>query len=397
MGIRELNKFIESCGVLVSYDNYRNQYVTIDAFQKIYKYCVIRDDAPPVEQTKIFNKHLRAIMNCINQLISFNIIPIFVFDGLSIASKAKNKAIIVNSEHETNKCIEHNTRKQFKISPQQIRECEQLLEYIGLPCIRAPYEADSQCAAITMCLRDSNTVITDDTDALVFGSRSVLRMLPMKTVEILRTSFRKFLDLKPDKTQQYCINDIFGAINNHEALIRMQRKVNTRIMYSYDTISRFCDGCIVNFAVKYDIPTVFEFLKENANKIRCENNMQPITEFTHKNFMEMCILFGTDYQPRILKMHVNEIFKLFVLSDFNINTVIDNTFPSNYIEIATNICDYYTNASVIDPTTIDVSLYRPMNEKLYNYLKLFGFSHSFTVNNMNAYNTNYNHFFSKSQ
>lgn len=40
MGIQGLNKLIAPAGKLVSYHDFNNRYVVVDAFQKIYRYCI---------------------------------------------------------------------------------------------------------------------------------------------------------------------------------------------------------------------------------------------------------------------------------------------------------------------------------------------------------------------
>jgi hypothetical protein len=58
--------------------------------------------------------------------------------------------------------------------PSVCRECQQLLQYFGLPYIIAPAEAEAQCAWL-----DENGlvdgVVTDDNDAFLFGASHVYR------------------------------------------------------------------------------------------------------------------------------------------------------------------------------------------------------------------------------
>lgn len=424
MGIKELTKFIEPCGVLVSYDEYGNQYIAVDAFQKIYKYCVVRGDDLQQGEKAIFNKHLRAIMNCINQLIKFKIIPIFVFDGSSITSKIKNKIIngqnkkttdIINTPNTNSDIKQDNTcvkseqiKKIFKISPQQIKECEILISHIGIPYVRAPFEADSQCAAMTMktCSANIKTVITDDTDALVFGSRSILRMLPMTMVDSIRMLFSNFVKSSPDPKCEYSISDILeknrntndttkNMINCNDYVHKLQNKLNIDIKYKYETIVKFSDMSMINFAIRYDIGDVLLFLKARANTILSKNNKTTIDEFTRENFIDMCILFGTDYLPRIASICVNEVFKHYVLSDFDIVKFVDTLenkhIPLNYLEAVNDVREYYMNASVIDPNTIDMTIYKPQESELYNQLQSSGFSYSFISNNLRNYKYNFSY------
>ena len=429
MGIKELTKFIEQCGVLVSYDEYSNQYVAVDAFQKIYKYCVVRgngntdsngeNDMCNIQNSAkmTFNKHLRAIMNCINQLIKFKIIPIFVFDGSSITSKIKNKITCeqnkkttsitdqLYTKSDTTSIKNEQIKKVFKISPQQIKECEILISHIGIPYVRAPFEADSQCAAMTMktCNAGIKTVITDDTDALVFGSRSILRMLPMTMVDSMRKLFSDFIKTSPNPDYEYSIHDILernkiygNCITNYgDIIFKLQNKLNINIKYSYKTIVKFSDMYAINFAIRYDIDDVLQFLKNRANNILIKNQKNIINEFTKTNFIDMCILFGTDYLPRIANMCVNDVFKHYVMSDFDIvkfvNTLENKHIPSNYLTTVDDVREYYMNASVIDPNTIDMTIYKPQDNEIYNQLQNSGFSYSFISNNLKNYKYNFSY------
>ena len=113
----------------------------------------------------------------------------------------------------------------------------------------------------------------------------------------------------------------------------------------------------------------------------------------YKKPIDMCILFGTDYLPRIMNMCVNDIFTHFVLSNFDIPTFVktleNKIIPDNYLENVNDVREYYMNASVIDPNTIDMTVYKPNETELYNQLRNAGFSYSLTTNNSRNYKNNY--------
>lgn len=422
MGIKGLTKFIGECGKLVSYSSYKNSYVAVDIFQKLYKYCAIRDNYS-TQMNVQYNKHLKAVMNCVNHLTKFQIIPIFVFDGSSLAMKIKNKkdssiendvqSIIISDTSQNifkkdtennineNESVEKDEKKNvkrpsFKITPQQIKDCEKLLDYVGLPNIRAPYEADSQCAALTLMsnLINVQTVITDDTDALVFGAKSILRMLPITMVNTLRKLFNNYIETNPNKTQKICIRDIIKHLHEDVRSLDLDQKINLDIQYSFDEIKTFSDMNIINFAISYELNDVNTFLLERANYILDENNLQRIEKFTKDNFIDMCILFGTDYSQRVNDMNIDEIFKNFVLSGLNVETFLDSlgsghkSRNKNYIDQYNDVKEYYKNASVIDPRTVDISIKEPIDEELRSFLQSFGFSRYYTSSNLYKYKQN---------
>ena len=400
MGIRELMRFIEPCGVIAPYDDYRGQYVAIDAFQKIYKYCNSKENIQELDHKKVYNRHLKAIINCINQLLKFNITPIFIFDGSTIPTKIKNKEKMNEKLEQTKNMCATNTnmkRNIFKISPQQVKECEILLNNIGIPYLRAPFEADSQCAALTTNTTPMpvKTVITDDTDALVFGSHSILRMLPIYMIDNLRELIANFLSKCPNVEKTYSVNDIINVCGNIEEYYKkFKGRLNMDIKYKYDIIVKFGDMNNINFALCYRIDDILNHLKEKANKILANHGMRSINSFTVKNFVDMCILFGTDYLPRISNMCVNAIFERFIMSEMDTTKFVEGfdciQSPDEYLENIEDVRDYYTNASVIEPSTIDMTIYKPSESDIYNQLIASGFSYSFVINNTKIYKNNFN-------
>lgn len=412
MGIKGLTKFIAECGEPVSYREFAKQCIAVDAFQRIYKYCSslnMWDDK--VEMRNKFNKHLKAIMNCINQLIRFQIQPIFVFDGLAIASKAKhaNKDIVdetINSDESSPEVPletpEEKIKKDkkshvnvFKISPQQIKECEKLIKYIGMPFLRAPYEADSQCAAITIysnkTKKNISTIMTDDTDVLVFGAHSILKMLPIKSIQQFRMLLQEFIATNPNRSKKYSVKNIIDILNRQDIIQLFSTKFNITVEYDYNTLIEFSDPTTINFAIKYDIEVVLSFLTKKANAILEKLHKEPI-KMTHENFVDMCVLFGTDYLPRLQGLTIDNIFEYFVESNFSIETflkIVPVSVPSNFMEIVKDVKYYYENASVIDPSTIDTTIYEPNDRELACYLRDFGFSKFQSECNISKYRRNF--------
>ena len=65
--------------------------------------------------------------------------------------------------------------KSFSVFSQDlIDDLKRLLHLMGIPYVQAPYEAEAQCAYLELHgLVDG--VVTEDSDALLFGSKNVLR------------------------------------------------------------------------------------------------------------------------------------------------------------------------------------------------------------------------------
>lgn len=458
MGVRGLSKLIAPCGKLISYDEYTGQYVAVDAFHRIYKCCSMKNMCDPNYK----HAYIRSILSCITHLTQFGIAPIFVFDGMSLYFKTKYKesqkkrydiksdathtdlssAITDSASNiETASCsTEPNTVDEkaiFKITPQQIKECEDLINMLGLPCVRAPHEADSQCAAMTLlkCKNPVSVVLTDDTDALVFGAKAILKMLPMKMVNLLRDIFNEFIStVNNSQIRKYSIIDILKQLDKMNLACKISQEIDVFEEYDMLTIKNFSDRSIVHFAVRITLDDVLKFLDTKAQKIRTfsgnvvdhreQSELQDVVSpnmliaaecdtqyykqnktMNHNDFINLCLLLGTDYSHRIYNASVEKIFELFVENNYDMSKIMGIACTKNLcscdvkdtriIPEKTELCqkigtvrDYYECASVIDPNRIDMTIYKPNYDVFRKFLEYIGLDHVFISNVIRKYNRN---------
>lgn len=395
MGIRGLTRFISPCGKLVTYDEYAGQYLAVDAFHRIYKYCSMKDMSDPQCEFA----YIRAIISCASHLAQFKIIPFFVFDGMALKYKLKNKEHPVkqaNEQKEQSSDSEKET-KWFKLSPQNIKDCQEFIKFLGYPSIRAPHEADSQCAAMTMRQNFDkiDAIITDDTDALVFGANAILKMLNIKTINLLRNVFVTFLQQVNLTTGYYSISDILELLNWSHLKKRIQSELDINYKYPIQKIKDMSDMSTIRFALKISLQDVLEYLKHQANAIHCRKNSSQITEFTHGDFVNMCLLAGTDYSPRVCITSIEHIFQYFVECNFNAIEVLESknttTLSTDEFKHRINeVSEYYTNATVIDPNSIDMRVYKPHRTELMKLLTKYGIERLFAEQIVRKYEYSFN-------
>lgn len=221
MGIRGLNNMIKKispeCVTENSITKYKNTVVAIDCSILIYKFRYA---------SKIENAHLIGIVNRIKFYMMNNILPVFIFDGVPPDAKRCTIEKRQNAKYKLYKKIdelkeivpENEMHKKTideeieKISSQiivvkkrHIDECKELLEKSGIPYFYAPEDAEKYCAFLQKNGLVDYT-ITDDTDAMTFGCKKILKtninnaiveIDLEKLLEDFKMSYKNFVD--------YCI------------------------------------------------------------------------------------------------------------------------------------------------------------------------------------------------
>lgn len=121
-------------------------------------------------------------------MLEHGIRPVYVFDGvapdqkLAVLDKRRERReeaiALAEAAKEAGDDVE--LRKQLartiRVSPEQNAEVQQLLQLLGLPIIKAPGEAEAQCAELAKSGRVWATA-TEDADALTFGTPILIRNL----------------------------------------------------------------------------------------------------------------------------------------------------------------------------------------------------------------------------
>ena len=279
------------------------------------------------------------------RLLSFGLLPIFVFEGRSPEQKkntiekrcqAKNIAEDkleqleqLNDSEQLEKCDNGNfkthgsimadanfikyLKRSYRPNITNVQRAKLLLGYMGLPVIEAPGEADSQCAVIAAIHTDVLGVITDDFDALMFMSPNILRM------------------------------DSLGS----------------------------------NILYKYSLQNTIENLQNKMNKIIANSTNKKLKQtysdgqitLTYDNFREICCLMGTDYCPGLkLKSfkgeeHFNRLLEVYAINDMSLEKVLHSMhhLDVSYVKSMLDSLETYKNAEVLDPNGLkdEISMGQP--------------------------------------
>lgn len=199
MGIKNLMKIIPNNAITpLPIKNLLGKKIAIDSSIVLYQYVTaLRSNGndltgPDGKSTS----HIWAILVKTIQYLKAGIIPIHIFDGKPpsikstiLANRTLLKKEAVEKIDKVIKQIETSTgdkkkqlvqeknkllRQAVSISRQQTKESCEIASLLGVPCIQAIEEADSQCAYLSKNgLVDY--VATEDMDLLTFGSKKIIK------------------------------------------------------------------------------------------------------------------------------------------------------------------------------------------------------------------------------
>lgn len=187
MGIRKLNKFLqEKCGESITKRTLfqlKNKRLVIDASNMLYRLNIDGELIPMLYQTIITFKY-------------YNIVPLFVFDGIPPEEKkeklqerrkmrieAAEQYAALMDDIETKNISVNNTlrsvidrleRTKTRLSVKLIYEAKYLLKSCGIPYIDAVNEADELCAYLVNS-GVAWAAISEDMDLFAHGCNRVIR------------------------------------------------------------------------------------------------------------------------------------------------------------------------------------------------------------------------------
>ena len=323
MGVIGFAHFFRKCIEQKHIKNYTGSTMIVDAIFQIFRYSVgIRNSGSDIinGDGKRLN-HIWAIMQYTLYLWRLGIKPIFVFDGKPPAIKkealrarklAREKAAkILNDIGEDSSDYVKYFKRTFTLTGQEIKDCIELLEYLGIPYVREDGEADLYCAPL-MKQGNITGVITNDTDLLVFGTDKILK--------------------------NFSGNKLVEEISLHNVYSHIVTKIN-------------------DINMRHNIPIV-----EGLDKSILRNIL-----------IDLSILLGCDYTPHLKGIRIDQVFENYVLNEFDIYKTVDHIkkytdVPDNFAERIEDAKKYYLQSDSIDLSSSNVKHNEPNKEKIYDFL-----------------------------
>ena len=194
MGIKNLMKWIEKntpeAIKTIKLENLFNRKIAVDASLSIYQFLVaVRHTGQSLTDSEGNpTSHLQGLLSRSVRLIESGIKPVYVFDGKPPELKGnelqKRKERREEAEKELEKAVEEGdqdaieklSKRTVRLEPEQVKECQMLLNLLGIPYVEAPCEAEAECAALNKAgLVDA--MATEDMDSLAFATPILLRNL----------------------------------------------------------------------------------------------------------------------------------------------------------------------------------------------------------------------------
>ncbi|EAL64957.1 hypothetical protein DDB_G0284987 [Dictyostelium discoideum AX4] len=195
MGIKKLTDLIEDnaptsikTNIL---KNYFGRIIAIDASTSLYQFLIAMNadvSSALTNQLGETTSHLQGMFYRTIKLISRGIKPIYVFDGSAPVLKsgelakrqARRKEAKENlkeaTEVGTNEEVQKFAKRVITVTRKQNEDCIKLLTLMGVPIVKAPCEAEAQCAEIVKKGKAWATG-SEDMDSLTLGSTVLLRRL----------------------------------------------------------------------------------------------------------------------------------------------------------------------------------------------------------------------------
>lgn len=325
-------------------NEYRGCTVIVDTIQRLMKQCIgkLSNGEESYDANGKSNIHLVSLLSTATYLLNIGINPIFVFDGKAPKEKyytINNRRMIREKAQEKCSVIVDKTSKEYiKNSKKSFHFTHEQLEDMKtlLTLMGIKYVVaigEADQQCAALSAFYNAPVITDDTDILVFGGCTIWRDFSMRTGRVL--------------------------------------SINRQSILSY---------CLMK-----------------SNEILEQHGLQKISVFTHSNFVDFCVMMGSDYKFSSKKIQIigisnSRIFECFVINNFDIAKTTKYILENhNDVKISSNFCNgvlsiknIYENAVVYDPKDINIQMLHPNIRDFVTFCTRHGIDKQFLLSKSNV-------------
>ena len=203
----------------------------------------------------------------VRMLIHFGITPYLVFDGDYLPSKAATEISRAKRREESKRLglelhklgktsqAHLELQKAVDVTPQMARQLIEELKELGVQYLVAPYEADAQLAYLER-KGIIHGILSEDSDLLVFGAKSLLTKLDQygDCIEINRNDFTacREISLVGWKDEDFRRMAILSGCDYLASINKMGLKTAYRLVRKHKTIERILR--MLQFDGQYHVP-----------------------------------------------------------------------------------------------------------------------------------------------
>lgn len=286
MGV-DLTDLVES--EEISFEELNDTEIAVDAFNVIYQFLSIirqRDGTPLKDSKGNITSHLSGLFYRNVKLIENGIRPVYIFDGESPelkekeSSKRRRKREEARKEwkrlKEEGKISEAYSKatQSSKLTGDMIDESIELLEAMGIPCVRAPSEGEAQAAYMTTDEYDGDiyAVGSQDWDCLLFGAEKMVKNLTNRkkrktssggtkkiSTELIRLE-KVLKDLELSREELVWLGILVGTDFNPDGVHGIGPKTGLKLVEKYDSFDDLLNDDKVEWDSDNDPYKIKDFL-----------------------------------------------------------------------------------------------------------------------------------------
>ena len=278
--------------------DYQNSYIGIDANLLIYKMVfAIRKNGYDIKNGEIIVTHIHSLLLKLLGFLKYNIVPVFVFDGMAPNIKKdtlkKRKDFQTEMKIKYYKAVTQDEKKKYyfmksNITYEEIADCMTLISIFGYSIIVSPEEADAQLAELSK-QNKIDYIATDDLDILIFGGKNILKEFSVdkkrKIQEINLNIVKKKFNMDEDELIDlgillgcdYCptikgVGTIgsYKFIKEYNSIENIIKNTELRLTVDYQTAQKY-----------FKYPPVIDSANFEANNKKI--NQQKLKSFLKKN------------------------------------------------------------------------------------------------------------------